>query len=237
MYAVTDIETTGLDPWRNEIIHFTTIMADETLTEVGRFTSGLQPMYDWGHEAERIHKISESTARSFAHPADVLAAYLDWLDSFDAPGGHHFVCHALAMGDSRALFDRQFLFSWHWLYDRRDHYYRNFPSDKVITTVQKNGHLKSNKLSAWMDHLGIANTNHHNSEFDAEVCLKILRHQVLELGWHRGQEPKGTHSNGRSPTISGQYSPTPSATLSSRSRSAKELTWTKQESLEFSVSV
>jgi DNA polymerase III epsilon subunit-like protein len=235
MYAVTDIETTGLDPWRNEIIHFTTIMADETLTEVGRFTSGLQPMYDWGHEAERIHKISESTARSFAHPADVLAAYLNWLDSFHAPGGHHFVCHALAMGDSRALFDRQFLFSWHWLYDRRDHYYRNFPSDKVITTVQKNGHLKSNKLSAWMDHLGIANTNHHNSEFDAEVCLKILRHQVLELGWHRGQEPKGTASSGRSRTISRKSSQQQGASLNIPLPIAPELTCKTQESSRSSV--
>lgn len=207
----------------------TTIMADETLAEVGRFTSGLQVMYDWGHEAERVHKISESTARSFPHPRDVLSAYIDWLDGLGAPGGLHFVCHALAVGDSRALFDRQFIFSWHWVHDRRDHYYRNFPGDKVISTVVKNKHLANNKLSTWMTHLGIDQTMHHTSEHDAEVCLAILRYQ-MERGWHQSQELKDTHSKGKSPTTSRKSSQKQDANWNIQLPIAPELTCKGQES-------
>jgi len=184
-YAVTDLECTGLDPWRNEILTISTIVADEKFKELGRYTGKIRPRNWewWSDDAEAVHGISKEDALSFGNSADVLDDYLRFLREFSS-GAFSFVCHALPLKSRVDLYDRNFLFAWMWYHNKRSDYYRVFPEENMRSTIRKKRSeaqrlwgMTSQKLDAWMDKLGIDKTGHHNSEFDSEVCLKILEYQ------------------------------------------------------------
>ncbi len=185
MYAVIDIETTGLDPWRNEILTVSTVILDVMLDEVTRWTGRIRPEHIdyWSDDAQKIHGISKEMAASFDDSRDVLDAYISILDEYST-GGYSFICHALPVRSNIDLFDRNFIFAWMWSHRRRADYYRLFPEDRMRSTIlksrkkaQKQWGITSQSLSAWMTLLDIDQSRHHDSEFDAWICAEILRYQ------------------------------------------------------------
>lgn len=184
MYAVTDLETTGLDPWRNEILTISTLIADENFQIVDEFNGRCRPSYtdQWSEEAEKVHGITRREADTFDDSSGVLGEYIRFLDN--RSGGYHFTCHALPRKSSVDLIDRNFVFSWFWVNDRRVDYYRHFPEEKVTSTIKKRKKeakdlwgMSSQSLKAWMDKLGIDSKSHHEARFDAWACLQILKYQ------------------------------------------------------------
>ncbi len=182
MYAVTDIETTGLDPWKAEILTISTIIASKDFEILKTFNGKIKPENNhWSKEAEEVHKISMEEAETFNKREDVLEDYVEFLS--EAPP-YAFVCHALPVKSSIDLFDRNFIFAWFWVCERRSDYYFLFPENRMVSTIRKKRKeaqelwgLKSQKLSSWMDKLGIDQSLHHDAEFDAKVCLEILKYQ------------------------------------------------------------
>ncbi len=190
MYAVVDLETTGRDPWRNEILTLCCIVADTNFKEVDRFNGKIKPSYleQWSEDAENVHKITKQEADTFDNTIDVIDNFISFLNGLHSHE-YRFVCHALPFRSSVDLFDRNFIFSWFWSNNRRVDYYRLFPEDKMISTIirkrklaQEQWGIPNQKLSTWIDKLGIDNSKHHEADFDAEVCLKVLEYQQTNQG-------------------------------------------------------
>lgn len=161
------------------------IVTDENLNEIDRYTGNIRPKYLqwWSEEAEKVHGISKDVAAGFDDSHFIINEFTHFLHS--TSDSFSFVCHALPVTSNIDLFDRNFVFSWYWLHDMRVDYYSLFPEDQIRSTIlkkkteaRKRWNMSSQSLGAWMEKLDIDPDNHHNAEFDAEVCLEILRYQM-----------------------------------------------------------
>jgi len=185
MYAITDIETSGRDPWRNEIIQIATIIADKEFKVVKTFNKYLKPERRsyWDEGAEKIHGITWNKSRCFDNRDSVLNEYIHFLNSNCPDGGHSFVAHALPFRSSIDFFDRNFLFAFFWVRDLRTDFYKLFPEGKTISTIHKKRKLatqryqiKDQKLSTWADKLNFE-LDHHDALSDTKCCLEVLKYQ------------------------------------------------------------
>lgn len=189
MYAVTDLETTGIRPGTNEILTIATILADDDFNEVDVFHRGIRPEYknQWSEDAENIHNITWDKAQSFKDSKQVLDDYVSFLSNYGRD--HSFVCHALPFGNKVNTFDRNFVFYWFHYDDRRVDYYRLFPEDKMYTTIAAKRKqacldwgIENQKLGTWADKLGVK-FKHHNALEDARVTLQVLKYQRSDSEW------------------------------------------------------
>jgi len=210
MFAITDLETTGLNPWRNEILTLCTIVVDENLKEIDRVTLNRRPEFlgFWSEEAEKVHKISIDETNDFDDSKTFISKYIKFLRNISPDGGYSFVCHAFPFKNKVDLFDFNFVFSLFWQHDRRASFYNLFPEKKLRSTITRNKKdaldnwgVENQKLDTWMDFLNIEKTNHHNAEFDSEVCLEVLKYQLKaekndkDYDFYNKQKPKDiTHS-------------------------------------------
>lgn len=188
MYAVIDIETTGRDNWRNEILQLACIIADKEFNEVARYNEYMRPNNwgTWDVQAEAVHGISIRKARHFKSQDKCISDFYSFIHEH---GGRDipfvFVNHALPLKGIASCFDYKFIFSWCWIHDYRDIFYKTFPERLAYSTIDKKHKeararwgIENQKLSAWMRKLGIKNTDHHDAIFDASVTLEVLKYQL-----------------------------------------------------------
>lgn len=185
-YAVIDLETTGLCPWRNDPLQIAAVIANDKFEQIGEFNEYIRPnnWEHWSEGAEKVHGITRDNAKIFPSSIDIINRFIKYLYGLESNGGYTFVCHALPFKSSIDLFDRNFVFSWFWIHDYRADYYRLFPEDKIMSTISRkriDAHnkwsIKDQKLSTWAKKLGIK-FNHHSAIDDAKVCLEILKYQL-----------------------------------------------------------
>lgn len=187
MFAVTDIETTGVKPWSNEILTLCTIVLDENLDEVDRFNANIKPNYEsqWTYEAEQVHGISLKDARLFRTPSVVLNEFVRFLSSFQGP--LCFTCHAFPFKSRIDLFDYQFVFSWFWVNEKRTKFYELFGDEYCHSTIIRSKNeakalwgVENQKLETWAEKLGWDYSRAHNAEFDTELTCEVLRYQMKQ---------------------------------------------------------
>lgn len=184
-YLVIDVETTGLDSWKNEIIELGAIVCDGNLKKLGSFQTYVKPEFKstWSKEAESVHGITWGRSQGFPSSELALNRFTSFLGAyFDSPG-FSFVCHAKP-GKSRIdLIDYNFVFGWFWRLDRRKEFYRLFPEEFVRSTIDKKPTrakslwgIKNQKLGTWAQKMG-KTYNAHTALDDANMCYEVFKYQ------------------------------------------------------------
>jgi DNA polymerase III epsilon subunit-like protein len=173
-----DLETTGLDYNRNEIISMAVIMTNHQLDRLSDFDLLIRPeKIDWWDEgAEKFHGYSLDVCKDFPSKDKALKDFFLYLDSFGQQE-LSFVCHAKAMYGKDDYFDYQFVRAF--ISDDKL-FYKYFPTNKFMSTIVKKGssrwNIPNQKLPSWANKLGIELT-HHNARSDVEACYEIFKHQ------------------------------------------------------------
>lgn len=194
MYAVVDIESTGLIPGRNEILSLAAIILDNELNEVSCFNSNIRPNYwnFWTEEAFEVHRITKAKAFGFKSQEEVLTEFIEFLSAFQTR--FTMVCHAMPFTSSIDLIDRNFIFYWFDYQDKRFEYYKLFDDEGTLSTINRKRSyatdlygIANQKLSTWMDKLGIDKSGHHASLSDARACAQVFRFQKTFMGTLHGE--------------------------------------------------
>lgn len=187
-----DFETSGKDPLRNDIIEFGAIVADEALQALDEFHSYARPTESewWDEEAEEVHGISKEFLVSQPSIENVISGFHKFLEQF-APLS--FVCHS---GHYPFVFDLAFLKSAYLKYLSPFDLYSVIgdPAFNAFSTVNRSKNyarsvwgVENQKLSTWMNKLGIEDSKHHSALFDARVCFEVFKFQESNKQWGYGQ--------------------------------------------------
>lgn len=110
-----DLESTGFDYWRNEILTLYVIVADYhslKIREEKLFKFQIENAKNWGREAERVHGISLSQALYFPPKKEASEELLSLLEKYSFNGPQVLVCHAFDKFRKGDLFDSSML-TWH----------------------------------------------------------------------------------------------------------------------------
>lgn len=156
-----DLETTGTDSLRNEILTLS-IAACDRQGEIDSLELKMRPEYDfWDAEAEKIHGISRFEAERFMPQIEGAKKLIDFLSKYP---DSMLVCHAAMMFNS--LFDVNFLLQFLNKYSRHN----ALLSKTIIQT-------STIVWFRWLDRCGIES----NSAYDlASLCRKY----AIELKHH-----------------------------------------------------
>jgi len=79
-----DVETTGFDPMRNDIVSLAMIVTDIDGTEIGEFYETCRPEFNkfYSTEAEEIHGFKRSELEKFQTPRELCKKLLWFLNDF-----------------------------------------------------------------------------------------------------------------------------------------------------------
>lgn len=175
--VVFDIESTGLDFWRNEILTISASIMDG-LKVVDEFEGKFRPIdfQTWSSEAEQVHKISVPDAMAFNDQKEETIRFGKFISQVKKQSD--FVCHAINYRGS--YFDTGFLqahFTKHGLLYNYRKYFKSTLS--TIDLMRKySGELgypdKSYKLDRVCSFLGIP-LDHHNAQSDRKACEQIYK--------------------------------------------------------------
>jgi DNA polymerase III epsilon subunit-like protein len=173
-----DVETTGTDYWRNEIITLSISFCDEELNECDSALFRFRPKYKdfWEEGAEAAHGIAWDEAANFPD------AEIEW-KSFLSFIGYHgnrspLVCHAKWFGH---YFDHAFINAQlslrNLLFEKR-----KYISEKTISTIsmaetlRREGLVASGSLAlnVLCEQFKI-NLNHHDAESDRLACQELFK--------------------------------------------------------------
>jgi len=177
MKVVIDIETSGLDLWRCEVIALSIGLYSDAGDLVNELDLNFKPVRlgYWSNESEAIHGISRMAALKFPDANESWGKFFDFLDQ-NLDERADFVCHALWLGhyfDSTFLFCQMFLSNNHWLL-------RKYFKSETISTHTMAQKLKSHgiynfeklNLAYLCQYFGIS-LDHHNARSDREACSKL----------------------------------------------------------------
>lgn len=176
MIAVIDIETTGTDYWRSEIIALSVGLYKDSGEIVAEKDLYFRPvrMKFWSDDSEAIHGISKDLAMSFQDANKSWGEFFEFLDSnIEKP--IPFVCHALWFGHyfDRAFIECQmFLTNHHWLL--RKYFSRSISTHTMAQKLKTHGYYNFEKLS--LDYLSKwfkIDLDHHDAKSDRSACAKL----------------------------------------------------------------
>ena len=185
---VTDIETTGFSPKKNDIIELAGIIVKKNGDDfelIDSFSENCRPYSrsTWTVGAEMIHKIGIHEAFSFQHPRKMLINFLKFL----LPYKHSdnlpllFVCHAKNKFDYKFIkeaFEKEMLVS---------SFNKVFSEKKYESTIDIAQKYKSAlgvenlKLPTLAEYFDIK-LNHHEATSDANACLEIYK-KLKNMGY------------------------------------------------------
>lgn len=175
-----DVETTGFDPIRNDLITCCVIVTNQDLEPVGSFYQKARPdlkskYYNEG--AEAIHGFSRSQQRQFQSRKDFCMNLLWFLNDYRVDYQREtMIFHALRK------FDWWFL---EWAFRKEDLHFslwKMFLPEETISTIEmaRAAGYTDNKLNTWAERLKF-NLNHHDAKSDTECCIEVygyLREQA-----------------------------------------------------------
>ena len=176
---VVDIETTGLDTFRNEILTLSiSAVRIETLEELDSAEFSFKPEYKqfWSDEAEKIHGISWEESLAFPDKLTEWKKVLAFMMNYcSAP--QIMVCHALWMGK---YFDSNFidcqLDLLGLLFEKRKYVKGTISTISMAKDCVKMGLISTNsfKLNVLCDIYGIG-LNHHDAKSDRMACQELFK--------------------------------------------------------------
>lgn len=184
MYIAVDIETTGFNQSKNDIIQLAAVLMDNDFNIIKEFNEFMKPVYPqyWSVKAEKIHRISIEKAMQFQDRRLALIKLMhlvkEYIDLFPLA----FIYHGKGGFDYRFLKDK---FISEGLVSKFE---MMFNSDQVESTVEmasKYLFSEDYKLSTLCKKFNIE-LNHHDALSDARACALIYRELSLNGCFYRG---------------------------------------------------
>ncbi len=158
-FVVFDIETSGLDPVKDEVLEIGAIKL-KGKDEVDRYEALIQPRRAISLEVEKIHGLNEIYLLvNGRQSAVVIKEFLD------------FVSDAIVVGHNIKEFD------WLFIQDHVKRYALPESTNKIIDTLQLSRKLLSlptYNLSSVASHFGLEHKNAHRAMADVEVNTKVF---------------------------------------------------------------
>ena len=189
-----DIESTGFDPIRNDIITGTIIVADEDLSILSQLSFKSRPDFNkfYSDEAEKVHGISKSKMKSFPRRMDTCIEILNFLKPHLSRNRYPLVFHA------NGNFDWKMLHGMFYKEDIQYSLYKIFDESLLISTLEmgkdykrslKQPLNKNNNLKYWADYIGF-DLVHHTAESDTHCCYNLYKyfHQRLQSKYELGKD-------------------------------------------------
>jgi DNA polymerase-3 subunit epsilon len=173
-----DLETSGLDAMRNEIITASLSVCDfKTLEQIDEIDLEFRPqnIKFWSEEAEKIHGIKLQKALSFPSKKESTKELWNFLTKYKKEGTQPMVSHSL---NTRGYFFDQNFLSQHFSRNS-DELYFNFRricgiSQSTINFAKAMGGFENYKLSTLAKHFGIE-LNHHDAKSDRKACQTLYK--------------------------------------------------------------
>lgn len=173
-FIAVDFETTGTDPYRNEIITASVSLCNKH-GEIDAIELNFRPQSQfWDEEAEKIHGISKFQAARFDDPLKSSKLLIDFINQ--VPGPNILVCHALKFS---TYFDWSFLQAHYDKYNRRHVLYKSiYQCQSTLTWLKYLDRIGYDKNSEFnLKHLcaryGIE-LHHHDATSDRRACQKLF---------------------------------------------------------------
>lgn len=169
-YVFCDIESTGLDPMRNDIISCALIVSDREYGRLCDISINIKPLnYGfWSEDAEKIHGYNRATTESFQHPFDACIKILNFLKPFKGKYPIRFIYHA------NSPFDWHFMRNMFWKQDMEYSLYKviNWKNlESTMKMARASGHKKVS-LDVLAAYYGIP-LIHHEVQSDVNACFLI----------------------------------------------------------------
>lgn len=173
-----DLETTGLDAMRNEILTASLSVVDyNTLEEIDSIDLKFRPevLQHWSKEAEAIHGISLPMALSFPEKAESTRKLLEFLSKHRKDGVQPMVCHALNF--KGGYFDTNYL-AQHFFRTKDDllYFFRRVCgiTESTIDYAKALGGFENYKLGTLCKHYSIS-LDHHDARSDRMACQALYK--------------------------------------------------------------
>jgi DNA polymerase III alpha subunit (gram-positive type) len=174
-----DIETTGLDYFRNEILVMSISFCDYSLNEVDSVLIKFKPqnLSSWSMEAQSVHKITKEQAMAFQDAKISWKMFFDFISCYG--NNSPLVCHAKWFN---LYFDSAFINAQCFLMDKL-YQKRKFVSDKTLSTHTIAKHLRRVSSVASTEKLSLdalckvhnIKLDHHNAESDRQACQALFK--------------------------------------------------------------
>ena len=160
-YVVVDIETTGLNPIRNEIIELSALKVQDN-TIVDSFTTLIKPNEKIPTFITSLTGISNEMVKNAQPVENILADFCN------------FVGNSVILGHN-VSFDMRFIKE-----NCKRHLDKEFANSTIDTLKISRKllpNIKNHKLSTLADHYGISSEGHHRGLVDCEITYNV--HQQL----------------------------------------------------------
>lgn len=168
-YAFIDVETTGFDSIRNQVLTLACYVTDIDYNILGEHYGEFRPdgkkEIVWSNDAEKVHGIHYQTALGFPSILESADMFITFLQGF---GPLIFVAHNMA-------YDRRMLKGTFSRVDRHFSLYSSFTEHQdTIKLIKESGLVssKSKSLGLICKELGIEH-DHHDARSDAKVLIEI----------------------------------------------------------------
>lgn len=191
-YLFFDLETTGLDPWRHDIITACFILTDENYKTIDILETKTQPDAStwWDKEAEKIHGISYQETQKWESRARTCVNIIKFLDQNGVtPNNTTTIIQAnpnrwfneAELRWNVAWFDKEMLFAMFWKEDmtfllRKHLVFRERDNIKTLWSVLDRLMIKPRTLKEACKRAKINLDNHHDARADTEALIKVWKH-------------------------------------------------------------
>ena len=142
MHCFVDVETTGLDYIRNEIVSISSIICDQELNKLRKKTIKVRPenLHYWSEESEKIHGFSKDDCLNHTPKNEAIAIFEEFLFE-DKIQRMAFVCHAKSMYGEMDYFDYNMVKQWFVCeYGGDTKFYKTFPPSMMRSTILNKGY-------------------------------------------------------------------------------------------------
>lgn len=169
-YLFFDVETTGKDCWKNEIIEFAGILTDTNFKPVKTYYSRFKPLYKaWDKEAEKVHKIKRSELENEECKHTFFKQMLSEI------GFTVMVFHAAKVYN---YFDMGFLMAEMMSLNLQREFSKKFDIHLFYSTYDmakaRKLPVENNKLNTLCKYYRIE-LDHHKAESDAKACYELFK--------------------------------------------------------------
>lgn len=183
-YMFLDIEATGLDPLRNNVLTLAAYITDDSYQLMDELFLQVRPdgsrKVSWSEEAEKAHGITWDEAMTYPDSKEQAGVFGAFLSKHE---GAIIVAH-------NAPYDRRMIKGW--LFKSNDNYHDHYKMrtwDDTMRMLKKTKLIKgkSYSLGPVCQELDIEH-NHHDARSDAFVLIEIHR-RIMEANMNAGMSP------------------------------------------------
>ena len=176
---VCDVETSGLDYIRNDVLDFTILAIDSDSNLLGEFSSKIRPSSvigrAWSTDAQKVHGYTPEQAIAFPERRKVLIDLLHFLKPYKDENNfpQEFIFHALRK------FDYNFM---EWAFRKEGlqySFFKMFQHSHAVSTIdiakEITGNKRGHSLDKWAKRINF-DLDHHNAKSDTYACLELYRY-------------------------------------------------------------